>query len=85
MSTFPLVINFEGDYGMKVLMVPTDSTIEQVAQIAKDQLVGIVIKPLKPGARLVVKRHGSDQALAGNLKVHDAGFVIMETLDILVA
>lgn len=82
MPDFPLVINFEGDYGMKVLMVAQDATIDEVARIAKDQLVGVVVKPIKPGAKLVVKRHGKDEALAGSLKVRDAGFVKMETLDI---
>jgi toluene monooxygenase system protein B len=85
MAEFPLVVNFEGDYGMKVLMVPEESTMDDVARIAKEQLVGVVVKPLKPGAALVVKRHGAAAALSGSLKVKDAGFVKMETLDILVA
>lgn len=85
MSDFPLVINFQGDYGMKVLMVADDSTMDDVARIAKDQLVGVVVRPLKAGARLVVKRHGQSEVLSGALKVRDAGFLKMETLDIFVA
>ena len=61
MSDFPLVINFQGDYGMKVLMVADDSTMDDVARIAKEQLVGVVVRPLKAGARLVVKRHGQSE------------------------
>ena len=85
MADFPLVINFEGDYGMKVLMVAEDATMDDVARIAKEQLAGVVVKPLKPGARLTVKRHGASEVLSGSLKVRDARFLKMETLDILVA
>ncbi len=79
---FPLVINFQGDYGMKLLLVDPQSTIEQVAMKAKDTLVGIVVKPLPEGATLKVRRHGDTTVLDGMMKVSDAGFVKMEALDI---
>lgn len=82
MSSFPLVINFEGDYGMKVLLVDPDATMDDIARIAKDNLVGVVLKPLPPNTILRVRRHGDHQPLAGSLKVRDAGFVKMETVDI---
>jgi toluene monooxygenase system protein B len=79
---FPLVINFQGDYGMKLLLVDPQTTINQVAQLAKDSLVGVVVKPLPEGTVLVVRRHGESAALDGSVKVADAGFVKMEALDI---
>lgn len=82
MSTFPLVINFQGDYGMKLVMVDPDSTMDNVAQIAKANLVGVVVPPLEPGTVLKVRRHGTDLPLAGTLKIKDAGFIRMETVDV---
>ncbi|CCB65465.1 toluene-4-monooxygenase system B family protein [Hyphomicrobium sp. MC1] len=79
---FPLVINFQGDYGMKLLLVDPQSTIDQVAAKARDTLVGIVVRPLPEGATLKVRRHGDASVLDGNMKVADAGFVKMEALDI---
>ena len=81
-QTFPLVINFQGDYGMKLLIVDTGSTIDQVAQQAKDKLVGVVIKPLPEGSRLRVRRHADQLFLDGSLKIENAGLVRMEALDI---
>jgi toluene monooxygenase system protein B len=77
------VINFQGDYGMKLLMVDAGATIDEVAQLAKDQLVGVVIKPLPEGAKLRVRRHSDEVFLDGDLKVGTAGLVRMEALDIL--
>ena len=83
MENFPLVINFQGDYGMKVMMVdPVESTIGDVAKVARDELVGVILKPLPAGTMLVVKRHGTDEVLDGSLKVADAGLVRLEALDI---
>lgn len=81
-QSFPLVINFQGDYGMKLLMVDPQATIDQVAQLAKDNLVGVLLKPLPEGTKLEVRRHQDETALDGGLKVADAGFVKMEALDI---
>jgi toluene monooxygenase system protein B len=81
-ANFPLVINFEGDYGMKVIMVNAESTIKEVIQTAADQLIGVVVKPLPKGTVLKARRHGDEEALPSDLKITDAGFVKMETLDI---
>lgn len=83
MENFPLVINFQGDYGMKIMMVdPETTTIGDVARIAHDELVGVVVKPLPPGTQLVVRRHGTDDTLENALKVGEAGLVRLEALDI---
>lgn len=80
---FPLVIYFQGDYGMKLLMVDPQATIGKVAELAKDALVGVVVKPLPEGTRLAVHRHGEKAVLDSSMKVADAGFIKMEALDIL--
>ncbi|MFG1294250.1 toluene-4-monooxygenase system B family protein [Xanthobacter variabilis] len=83
MENFPLVINFQGDYGMKVLMVdPSTTTIGDVARIAHDELVGVVVKPLPHGTRLVVRKHDDGSLLDDGLKIAEAGLVRLEALDI---
>ncbi len=81
-ETFPLVINFQGDYGMKLLIVDAGATIDEVAKLASNQLVGVVIKPLPEGARLRVRRHSDQVFLDGDVKIEAAGLVRMEALDI---
>ena len=80
---FPLAIYFQGDYGMKLLMIDPQETIGKVAEMAKEALVGVVVKPLPEGTKLVVHRHGDSAVLDDSLKVADAGFIKMEALDIL--
>lgn len=79
---FPLVINFQGDYGMKLLLVDPQSTLNQVVEMAKSALVGVLLKPIPEGTKLVVRRHGEKDVLDGSIKVADAGFIKMEALDI---
>ena len=81
---FPLVISFQGDYGMKVIMVPPGATMGEVATIASDQLVGVVVKPPPAGTTLKVHRYGEAEALPDALTIGEAGFIAMETLEILI-
>jgi toluene monooxygenase system protein B len=83
MEKFPLVINFQGDYGMKVMLVNADSTtIGDVARIAADELVGVVVKPLPAGTALLVRKHGTNVDLDNKITIANAGLVRMEALDI---
>ena len=82
MASFPLVCNFQGDYGMKLLMVDSEDTMDAVADKAKSALVGVVVKAPKHGAVLRVSRHGEREFLARNLRVSEARFVQMEAVDI---
>jgi len=79
---FPLVINFQGDYGMKLLLVDPQATLDHVVELAKDALIGVVVKPLPEGTKLIVRRHGESSPLDSSKKVADFGFVKMEALDI---
>lgn len=83
MDNFPLVINFQGDYGMKVMLVnPDTTTIGDVARIAHDELVGVVVKPLPPDTRLVVRRHDDGAPLENGLTVAASGLGWLEAVDI---
>lgn len=81
-ATFPLVINFQGDYGMKLLMVDPEATLGEVVEQAKQNLVGVVLKPIPAGVKLEVRRHQEPEALDPGLKVGEAGLIRMEALDI---
>lgn len=59
MTDFPLVLNFEGDYGMKLLMVDAQDTMDHVIDKAKAALVGVVVKQPKQGTQFHVRRHGA--------------------------
>lgn len=82
MTDFPLVLNFEGDYGMKLLMVDAQDTMDHVIDKAKAALVGVVVKQPKQGTQFHVRRHGGSESLAGNITVTGAGFKPMEPIDI---
>jgi hypothetical protein len=82
MSSFPLVCNYEGDYGMKLLVVDTVDTMDAVADRAKKALVGVVVKPPRPSAVLRVRRHGERIPLPRDMKVGEANFIQMEAVDI---
>lgn len=82
MAAFPLVVNFIGDYGCKVLLVEDDLTIADVASEAARQLAGVVVAPLAPGETLSVKLPGNDVPLPNDVKLADAGLVHLETIEI---
>lgn len=83
MSNFSLVCNYEGDYGMKLLMVDTEDTMDDVARIARENIAGIFVPEPAPGTVLRVRKHGLRENLPGDLKVAEAGFVLGETVDII--
>ena len=82
MAAFPLVVNFIGDYGCKVLLVEDDLTIADVASEAARQLAGVVVAPLAPGETLSVKLPGNDVPLPNDVKLADAGLVHLETIEL---
>lgn len=85
MTAIPLVINLERDYGMKVILFDPANTIADMIRIVSDQLVGVVVKPFPKGTVLTARRHGSNEVLPADLNIADAGFVKMETIDIVSA
>lgn len=84
MANFPLACNFQGDYAMKLLIVDTNDTMDDIIEKAKKALVGVVVKAPKAGEVLRVSRHGEREYLPRDLKVADANFVQMEAVDITV-
>lgn len=83
MSKFALACNYEGDYGLKMLFVDSENTMSEVAQIAKGHIGGVFVPLPEPGVTLRVRRHGEQAFLPDELKVADAGFVQLETVDII--
>lgn len=84
MSTFAIVCNFQGDYGMKLLMVNPEDSMQDVARIAKENIAGIFVPELQPGEQVRVRRHGTHEFLPEGLTVSAAEFVQGETLDFLI-
>jgi hypothetical protein len=82
MENFALVCNYEGDYGMKLLMVDSDATMADVARIAKENIAGVFVPQPRPGTTLHVRRHGHVEPLASGMTVAQAGFISGETIDI---
>ncbi|MEW6269786.1 MAG: toluene-4-monooxygenase system B family protein [Thermodesulfobacteriota bacterium] len=82
MAAFPLVVNFVGDYGLKVLLVDAELTIAEVAAEAARQLAGVVVPPVAPGETLRVRVQGRGDTLPDDVKLTDAGLIEMETVEI---
>lgn len=83
MAAFPLVCNFQGDYGMKILFADSGDTMDMVAQKARDALVGVVVKAPRAGSVLRVRRHHTEEFLPGELTIEQAKFVKLEAVDII--
>jgi hypothetical protein len=83
MSQFPLVCSFEGDYGLKVLFVSRDATMAEVARTAAEALAGVVVPELGANEVLRVRQAGAKNFLRPELTLQEAGFIEMETIEIL--
>lgn len=83
MVQFALACNYEGDYAIKLLMVDSENTMAEVAGIAKDRIAGVFVREPGPDVRLRVRRHGKTELLPDDLKISDAGFIQMETVDVI--
>ena len=82
MAQFPLAVHVQGDYGYKVIVVEDENTIEEVIQVAVDQIVGVLVAPFPKGTTLRAKVHGAQEPLESNLTIADAKFIQMEALQI---
>jgi len=82
-DTFILACNYEGDYAVKVLYVNSENTMKEVADIARQHIAGVFVPQPKPGVALRVRRHGEEEFLPDGLKISEAGFIQMETVDII--
>ena len=82
MAELPLAVNVQGDYGYKVVVVDDDDTIEEVIQVAVDQIVGVLTPEFPAGAVLCARLHGADSPLDNSSIVKQAGLVKMDALQI---
>tara|TARA_B100000700_G_C14888648_1_gene781633 strand:- start:556 stop:816 length:261 start_codon:yes stop_codon:yes gene_type:complete len=82
MADFPLAVNVQGDYGYKVIVVDDENTIDEVIQVAVDQIVGVLVAPFPEGTVLRARAHGAEDPLDNSLTVANANFIKMEALQI---
>jgi len=80
---YALACNYEGDYGLKVLYVNSENTMREVADIARQHIAGVFVPEPNEGVALRVRRHGEQELLPDDLKVVEAGFIQLETVDII--
>ncbi|MET4806178.1 toluene-4-monooxygenase system B family protein [Limibacillus sp. MBR-115] len=82
MANFPLVCNFEGDYGLKLLMVDEDNTIDEVVDRAVELLSGVVVPKVTDRQLLLAKIQDGNDALDANATVKALGLTPMEVVEI---
>ncbi len=84
MAQFPLIFNMQYDYGVKLVLVDTEDTMDEVAQKSAYHSAGKLVKAVPADAVLRVRLQDEKDPLPRDLKVKDAGFVKMECIQILV-
>jgi len=83
MTDFALVLNYEFDYGMKLLQVDSENTIAEVIQIAKDGIAGVFVAEPAPGISLKLRKYGEIEFLNETLKISETDFKQAETIEII--
>ena len=78
MAKKPIVFNFEGGYELKVLVVDTEDTMDDVAKACADIIVGAETRP-KPGT-LRVRRQEDEKPYPREMKVGEADWVDTECI-----
>jgi toluene monooxygenase system protein B len=84
MAQFPLIFNMQYDYGVKLVLVDTEDTMDEVAQKSAYHSAGKLVKAVPDDAILRVRLQDEKDPLPRDLKVKDAGFVKMECIQVLV-
>jgi len=80
MAIFPLVCNLQGDYGYKVIIADDGDTVGDVIRMTNEQIGGVLVAPFPEGTVLKARLHDSEEPLAEDLVIKDAGFIQMEAL-----
>jgi len=81
MTTVPLVTNFEGDFVLQLVPVESDFTMDQVAEAAAHHSLNRRVKP-QPGRTIRVRLQDGAEPFARDATVEDAGFQVMETIEV---
>ncbi len=84
MEQIPLIFNFQYDYGVKLVFVEPNDSMDVVAQKSAYYTAGKLVKKPPPDAALRVRVQGVEEFLPRDLTVKDAGLIPMETIQILV-
>lgn len=82
MALFPLTSNFEGDFVLQLVVVDTESTMDEVAAAAAIHSVGRRVKA-RPGCILRVRRQGEKEFFPREMKVSESGLKPTETIEII--
>lgn len=80
MSALPIVCNFEDGCILTLVSVDTDFTMDAVAEAAAEHFAGRML-PLQPGRTMRVRLQDG-QPLPRRMRVSDAGWVALDTVEI---
>lgn len=84
MTEMPLIFNFQYDYGVKLVFVTPQDTMDEVARKSAFHTAGKLVKMPPPGAALRVRVQGETRFLPRKMSVEEAKLKPMETIQILV-
>ena len=79
MAAFPLSVNFYGDFVLKLLVVDTEHTMDEVAEAASENVIGLHVAAQDAVVR--VRIPGESEPLPRDLTVAEAGLSPTQTLD----
>ena len=79
MAPFPLSVNFEGDFVLKLLVVDTGNTMAEVAEAATENVLGLHVAA--QDAVIRVRIPGEAEPLPVDMTVEAAGLLPTQTLD----
>ncbi len=87
MADFPLYSNFQGDFVPKLVLVDSDDSMAQVAQVAQKcayHSIGKHVAP-QPDKVLRVRRHRATECYPSSLRVCDSDLRPTEIIDVVFA
>lgn len=80
MSLFPISSKFEGDFVLKLVVVDTENTIDEVAAAAAAHSVGIHV-PDQPGKVIRARAEGADAPYPRQMKLGETGLEPTDTIE----
>ena len=81
MAPVPLALLFEGDFVVKLVVVDSDDSMDELAEKARDVTIGVHIAD-QPGKAIRVRKEGSDQPFPRDVKVADSGLEPMDGVNL---
>ena len=81
METLPLVCSFEDGCILTLVPVDVDGTMDEVASTVAEHFAGRMM-PLYPDRTLRVRKQGDEAFLPRDLRVRDAGWTALTTIQL---